>query len=129
MMALAARARIVFVMAANDLEASTIARTLVGERLAACVNMVAPVRSIYRWQGAIEESRECLLLIKTSARHYAKLERRVKELHSYDVPEIVAMALAHGLPDYLKWIVESTTQPANSIRKLSARSRRPRQRA
>jgi periplasmic divalent cation tolerance protein len=128
-MVVAAGARIVFVMAANEEEASTIAHTLVEERLAACVNVIAPVRSIYRWSGAIEESRECLLLIKTSARRYSSLERRVKELHSYDVPEIVATALAHGSSDYLKWIVESTTQPADSVTKPSVRPRRPRQRS
>jgi periplasmic divalent cation tolerance protein len=111
-MAVASGARIVFVMAANEEEASTIARTLVEERLAACVNLIAPVRSIYRWRGAIEESLECLLIIKTSARRYSKLERRVKELHSYDVPEIVATALAHGSSDYLNWIMESTMAPA-----------------
>jgi periplasmic divalent cation tolerance protein len=125
MMALAAGARIVFVMAANDSEASMIARKLVEERLAACVNVITPARSIYRWRGAVEESSECLLVIKTLSRHYAKLERRVKELHSYDVPEIVAMALTNGSADYLKWIAESTTQPADSIRKSSARPRRP----
>src|SRR5271163_2485310 len=119
MMALAAGARIVFVMAANEEEASLIARTLVEERLAACANIISPVRSIYRWQGAIEESVECLLLIKTSARHYAKLERRVKELHSYDVPEIVATALAHGSSDYLKWIAESIMPPAATTKKPS----------
>ena len=118
-----------FVMAANDSEASMIAHTLVEERVAACVNVITPVHSIYRWRGAIEESRECLLLIKTLSRHYAKLERRIKELHSYDVPEIVATALAHGSPDYLKWIAESTTQPVDSVRKQSARARRPRRRA
>lgn len=125
MMAAAAGARIVFVMAANEEEASVIARTLVEERLAACVNIIMPVRPIYRWQGAIEESHESLLLIKTSARNYAKLERRVEELHSYDVPEIVATALANGSADYLKWIAESTSQPADPIKKPSARPRRP----
>jgi periplasmic divalent cation tolerance protein len=108
MMAVAAGARIVFVMAANEEEASSIARTRVEERLAACVNVIAPVRSIYRWRGAIEESSECLLLIKTRASHYLKVERRVKQLHSYEVPEIIATALAHGSSDYLNWIVEST---------------------
>src|SRR5580658_9436387 len=104
MMAIAVGARIVFVVAANDSEAAMIARKLVEERLAACVNIITPGRSIYRWRGAIEESSECLLVIKTLSRYYAKLERRAKELHSYDVPEIVAMTLTNGSADYLKWI-------------------------
>jgi len=113
--------RLVFVMAANEDEAAAIARALVEERLAACVNLITPVRSIYRWRGAIEESRECLLLIKTSARHYAKLEKRVKQLHSYEVPEVIAAPLTHGSADYLKWIAESVTLPAAA----RSRVRRP----
>jgi len=125
-MALATKTRIIFVMAANEEEASMIARTLVEEQLAACVNIISPVRSIYRWQAKIEESGECLLLIKTSTRNYARLERRVKDLHSYDVPEIIAMTLAHGSSDYLKWIAESTGEPAASMKKPLARRRSPR---
>ena len=115
-----------FVMAANEAEASTMARTLVEERLAACVNLVGPVRSIYRWRGVIEESPECLMLIKTSSRRYLKLERRVKQLHSYEVPEIVAVPLTHGSADYLKWIAESTEPQAAAPSKpnASARARR-----
>lgn len=125
-MAVAAAARIVFVMAGSEAEASTIARTLVEERLAACVNLIAPIRSIYRWRGAIEESRECLLLIKTRTRHYAKLERRIKQMHSYEVPEIVAVPLVQGSRDYLKWIADSTEPPAapRSKPQSSARLRR-----
>lgn len=113
-MARTAGVRLVFVMAANEDEGVTIARALVEERLAACVNLIVPVRSIYRWRGAIEDSRECLMLIKTSARYYAKLEKRVKQLHSYEVPEIVAASLTEGSADYLKWINESLTAPVTS---------------
>ena len=105
-----ATARLVFVMAADEAQAEAIARALVGERLAACVNMIANVRSIYRWRGAIEDARECLLLIKTHARLYGKLERRVKELHSYEVPEVIAMRIEAGARDYLSWI-EAETGP------------------
>ncbi|MGA2409877.1 MAG: divalent-cation tolerance protein CutA [Candidatus Binataceae bacterium] len=124
-MAVASGARLVLVMAANEAEAAVIARTLVEERLAACVNLVAPVRSIYRWHGVIEDATECLLLIKTSARHYPKLERRVKQLHSYEVPEIVAVTFTHGSADYLKWIGEATAvPPARRLPKRSAMARR-----
>ena len=125
-MAVASAARIVFVMAGNEAEASTIARTLVEERLAACVILIAPVHSIYRWRGAIEESSECLLLIKTPARHYAKLERRIKQLHSYEVPEIIAVPLVQGSKHYLKWIADSTKPQATarSKPKSSARAAR-----
>jgi periplasmic divalent cation tolerance protein len=125
-MAVASATRMVFVMAGNEAEASTIARTLVEEQLAACVNVIAPVRSIYRWRGAIEESSECLLLIKTRAAHYAKLERRIKQMHSYEVPEIIAVPLVQGSKDYLKWIADSTGSraAAPSKPKSSARIRR-----
>jgi len=110
-MAIASGARLIFVMTANEHEGATIARALVEERLAACVNLITPVRSIYRWRNAIEDTRECLLLIKTRSRHYAKIELRVKQLHSYEVPEIVAITFAHGAPDYLQWIREATAAP------------------
>lgn len=104
----AGTARLVLVMAGSEDEAASIARTLVDERLAACVNIVGPARSIYRWRGAIEDVREYLLLIKTRARLYSKVERRVRELHSYEVPEVVALPFASGSHPYLEWLFEST---------------------
>jgi periplasmic divalent cation tolerance protein len=101
-------ARLVLVMAGSEKEAASIARTLVDERLAACVNIIGPGRSIYRWRGAVEDAREYLLLIKTSARLYTKVERRVRELHSYEVPEVVALPFASGSHPYLEWLFEST---------------------
>ncbi|MBV8775459.1 MAG: divalent-cation tolerance protein CutA, partial [Deltaproteobacteria bacterium] len=83
---------------------------LVEERLAACVNIVGPVRSIYRWRGAIENASEYMLLIKAPARHIPLVERRVGELHSYEVPEIVAVTLAAGSKPYLAWLDESTSR-------------------
>jgi len=103
----ASNARLMFVMAANETQAAAIARTLVEERLAACVNMLGPVRSIYRWRDAVEDERECLMLIKTAARLCGKVERRVKELHSYEVPEVMAVRFASGSADYLNWLFES----------------------
>ena len=121
MMAAARDFRMVFVMAANEDEGRRMAQALVEERLAACVNIVGPVHSIYRWRGAVESANEYMLVIKTSMRHFSKLERRVRELHSYDVPEVVAVTLAGGSKPYVAWLAESTRQAALSA---SARPRR-----
>ncbi|HUY19759.1 MAG TPA: divalent-cation tolerance protein CutA [Candidatus Binataceae bacterium] len=104
----ASAARLVLVTAGSEREARRIARALVEERLAACVNIVARVRSIYRWRDAIEEAREYLLVIKTRAALYLRLERRVRELHSYEVPEILSLALDRGHQAYVKWLFDST---------------------
>lgn len=89
--------------------ASELARALVEERLAACVNILPGIASVYRWQGAIETSREALLLVKTERAAYARLESRLRERHPYEVPEIVALPLENGLPDYLQWISQCLT--------------------
>jgi len=88
-------------------EAERIAKKIVGEKLAACVNVVPNVSSTYRWKGKIERSRETLLLIKTSNKKLDKLIKRIKALHSYKVPEIIALPIERGLPEYLKWLNES----------------------
>jgi periplasmic divalent cation tolerance protein len=100
--------RVVFVTAANEESAAAIGRALVEERLAACANLVGPIRSIYRWKDNVEDATEHLLIIKTRASLYAALEKRVKELHSYEVPEIIAVKIESGSPQYLAWIHEST---------------------
>lgn len=117
--------RMVFVMAANEDEAGQIAQALVAERLAACVNIAGPVRSIYRWRETIENASEYILIIKTSARHFSKLERRVRELHSYEVPEIVAVTLAQGSKPYIAWLAESIGSAASSASSRSRRRVRP----
>lgn len=89
--------------------AEDIARAVVGARLAACVNILAPCRSIYRWQGEVETAAEVPLLIKTSAARYAELQAAICERHPYDVPEIIALPMEHGLPSYLSWIASETT--------------------
>ena len=88
--------------------AQALAATLVSERLAACVNVLAPCRSVYRWQGAIESAQEVPLLIKTTAARYADLEAAIRAAHPYELPEIIAVPIAHGLPDYLDWVVTET---------------------
>jgi periplasmic divalent cation tolerance protein len=91
-----------------DLEkARAAARTLVEEKLVACGNIVPAIESIYRWQGQIETSAEVLVVFKTTAALYPKLESRIRELHSYEVPEIIALRVADGLTDYLRWVGES----------------------
>jgi periplasmic divalent cation tolerance protein len=86
--------------------ARALAASLVTERLAACVNIVPGVHSIYRWKGRVEESRECILLIKTARDCYPALEQRIRAVHPYELPEIVAVELTAGSADYLAWISE-----------------------
>jgi len=87
-------------------KAAQVARVLVDERLAACVNLVASVRSIYRWRGAVAEDAEALAIIKTTADRYPALSARIVELHPYEVPEIIALPLAEGHPAYLAWLAQ-----------------------
>jgi periplasmic divalent cation tolerance protein len=102
--------RAVFVTAPNGDEALKIARALVEERLAACVNIISGVRSIYRWEGNVEDDTEVLMVAKTTERLFGPLSKRVKELHSYAVPEVIGLSIVDGLGDYLGWIDESTGQ-------------------
>jgi periplasmic divalent cation tolerance protein len=95
---------VVFSTASSAEEAEKIARGLVGERLAACVNVVPAIRSFYRWQGKIEDSAEFLLVIKSSRAHFEALRTSLEKLHSYEVPEVIAMAVVEGAPNYLKWM-------------------------
>jgi periplasmic divalent cation tolerance protein len=98
--------RIVLVTAGSREEAERLAEALVGERLAACVNIVGPIRSIYRWQGEVCRDDEQLLLIKTTRQRCESLERRVRELHSYDVPEVIVLPIESGSAAYLSWLRE-----------------------
>lgn len=92
----------------DETRAADIARTLVDARLAACVNLVAGARSIYRWQGAIEEAREVLAVIKTTSDRLDALRTRLVELHPYEVPEVIAMPVVGGHAPYLDWISGET---------------------
>lgn len=98
----------VFITASNRVEADTIVRALVEEKLAACVTLIPGVHSTYWWKGKIATADEALLSAKTRQSNMPALIRRVKELHSYEVPEIVALPLVDGNPDYLNWIGAST---------------------
>ncbi|GAA5175032.1 divalent-cation tolerance protein CutA [Niveibacterium umoris] len=88
--------------------AASVARMLVERRLAACVNILAPARSVYRWKNEIEQAEEIPLLIKTTATRYAALEVALIEAHPYEVPEILAFEARSGAPAYLQWVVECT---------------------
>ncbi len=102
-------ARVVLMTAPDQEVAQRIARTLVEERLAACVNLVPGVRSIYRWQGAVEEDAEVLLLAKTGRTRCAALAARVQALHPYELPEIVVLPVDGGSQRYLDWIVSESS--------------------
>ena len=103
---------VVLVTAGDAEEAARIGRTLVEERLAACANVVGPIRSVYRWRGAVEEGVEHLLLVKARAAELPALEARVRALHSYQVPEVLALPVAAGSAAYLAWLAESTARDA-----------------
>lgn len=97
----------IYITAGSEAEAGKIAKTLVEEKLVACVNM-HPVHSIYRWKGKVEEEAEVAMLVKTRAELVERVSKRVKELHSYEVPCILVLNIEKGNPEYLKWIEEST---------------------
>jgi periplasmic divalent cation tolerance protein len=100
---------VVLVTCGSEEEALEIARSLVEDHLAACVNLVSPVRSIYRWEGKICDEKEWLLVIKTQKRHFEALGKKVRSLHSYSVPEIIALPIIEGASSYLDWLIEMTT--------------------
>jgi periplasmic divalent cation tolerance protein len=104
----------VLVTTADEAEAVQIAKTIVGERLAACANLVPRLRSIYRWKGEIWDTEERLLIIKTRASRFPALEARIRALHSYEVPEIIGLPVVAGSPAYLQWVLECTEEETNT---------------
>lgn len=98
----------VHITAPDRAQAELLARALVGERLAACVNIVGGVRSVYRWLGQVQEADEVLCLVKTRPELFAALCARVNGLHPYEVPEILAFEVSEGSPAYLDWLAAST---------------------
>jgi periplasmic divalent cation tolerance protein len=99
---------VVLVTCGSEDEALKIANTLVEDHLAACVNVVAPIRSVYRWEGNICDEKEWLMIIKTQKHRFEELEKKVKSLHSYSVPEIISLSITEGSSAYLNWIRENT---------------------
>ena len=99
---------ITFVTCPNPEDAASIAKRLVHEKLAACVNILPGITSIYRWEGKVEKAREVLLVIKSRKALSKRLVARVRALHRYDVPEVVTIPIAAGNPAYLRWVREST---------------------
>ena len=103
-------------MTCGDLkEARRIARTLVDERLAACANIIDNMRSVYWWQGAVQEDSEVVLISKTRRELVERLTGRVRELHSYAVPCVVELPIARGNPDYLRWLVDETAETITGV--------------
>jgi periplasmic divalent cation tolerance protein len=91
--------------------AEKLAEALIQKRVAACVNIMAPCRSVYRWKGAVQHDEEYPVLIKTTRESYAALEAAIREAHPYELPEIVAVPIERGLPAYLDWVAAETTLP------------------
>lgn len=101
--------RVVLVTVPNREEGERIAEILVGEHLAACVNIVAAIRSIYRWEGAVCRDDEALLVIKTTQERYAALEARILATHPYQSPEVIALPIVAGADAYLRWLRSETS--------------------
>lgn len=99
---------VVLITCESEEEARRIGRQLVEERLAACANLVGQIESIFHWKGEIQEEDEALLILKTRRSHFERLAARVEALHSYEVPEVVALPIMVGLAPYVRWIAEET---------------------
>ena len=104
---------VVFITTASGEEAARLADMLVGARLAACVQILPEIESVYRWEGKIERQSETLLLAKSTRKKFEELERQVRMIHSYETPEIVAVSIAEISEPYLNWLNESLTTPAS----------------
>lgn len=112
-MSSADEAIVVLMTAANGEEAARLADLLIGAHLAACVQILPEIESVYRWQGKIERQAEILLLAKTTRSKFEELEREVRALHSYDTPEIIAVPIVAGSTPYLEWLSESVKLPTS----------------
>lgn len=99
---------LILVTASSEEEAKKIAFSLMEKRFAACINLVKDIESIYRWKGKISDEKEVLMLIKTRKKLYKSVEEEVKKLHSYEVPEIIALPIISGSKDYLYWMDSET---------------------
>lgn len=99
----------IYMTAGSQDEAQTIARQMVGERLAACANILAGVRSIYRWEGEVHDDPEVVVVMKTTAAKVALLTERIRTLHSYDCPCVVSVPIEGGNPEFIDWITQETS--------------------
>ncbi len=99
---------VIYITTGSVNEAKKIGRALVEEKLVACSNVISPIRSIYSWQGKICDDKEAMMILKTRKTHFKQIVKRVEKLHSYDVPEIIAMPIIEGSSKYLSWINEET---------------------
>lgn len=99
---------VIYCSVPNDFTANLIATTLVDESLAACVNIIPNITSVYKWDGAVQTDNELLLMIKTQKTLFKDVENRIKELHEYTTPEIIALPIVDGSQDYQNWIVNAT---------------------
>jgi periplasmic divalent cation tolerance protein len=106
--------RIVLTTAGSADEAERIASALVEAQLAACVNIVSPITSVYRWKGSVQKEQEWLLLIKTTASAFDSVSMKIRELHSYDLPECIQIPIETGTAEYLKWIAENVNLKAKT---------------
>lgn len=100
---------VVYTTIDNVQDARKIAHTLVEEQLVACVNIIPKIESIYRWKGKIEKDNECVLIVKTTDKNVKKTIQKIKELHTYELPDIIVLPIIGGLKDYLNYIQDETT--------------------
>jgi periplasmic divalent cation tolerance protein len=101
---------VVLITTGSEAEAKGIARELVAQELVACVNVLPGVRSIFRWEGQVVEEQEVLLVAKTVSQAFEGVATLVKSMHSYSLPEVIALSIQQGLPEYLSWVQDSTKQ-------------------
>ena len=104
---------IILITAGSSEEAGKIARSLVEQKLAACVNLIDPIRSVYRWEGKVTEDGEALLIVKSSRELFDEVQRVVEQMHSYQVPELICLPIIDGSPNYLNWLTESLKSPGS----------------
>ena len=105
---------LVFTTFANEADAARVARVLIEERLIACANLIPAARSLYRWQGAIQDEREVMTLMKTRKQDWTALLSRLHELHPYETPECIAVRVAAGAPKYMEWLESALEPEANA---------------
>lgn len=120
---------VVLVTAGSEKEAERIARSLVEKRLAACVNLVHPVQSVYRWEGKVTKEAEVLLVIKTSRALFEQVRHEVENIHSYHLPEIICLPIIDGSANYLNWLADSIAPPPEGVRTFPLRKKKSRKSA